>query len=209
MKIETITAGAFATNCYLVWSDQGPSALLVDCAGEAAELLGRARSLGIVISHIVVTHGHVDHVEALADLKQRTSARIAVHELDAAMLSDPMVSGAALFGVSQRGAAADVLLREGNTIELPGAAPKLTVLHTPGHTPGSICLLGDGVLFSGDCLFAGGIGRMDLPGGDETAMVRSLRRLAGLGPGLAVYPGHGPETTIRQELAQNPWLRGW
>ncbi|MFB3882024.1 MAG: MBL fold metallo-hydrolase [Armatimonadota bacterium] len=208
MNIETITAGAFATNCYLVWSDRGPSSLLVDCAGEAGQILRRASRLSLTIETIVITHGHIDHLESLAELKRRTGGRIAIHQLDAAMLSDPMTSGAALFGLSQRSASADVLLAEGDSIELEGGSLGLSVLHTPGHSPGSICLLGDGVLFSGDCLFAGSIGRMDLPGGDEAAMARSLRRLATLDPGLAVYPGHGPPTTIGEEIAHNPFLGG-
>jgi glyoxylase-like metal-dependent hydrolase (beta-lactamase superfamily II) len=209
MNIATITGGAFATNCYLVWPEPSSSALLVDCAGEADDILDRARSAGLTISLIATTHGHIDHVEALAELKQRTGAKVAVHELDAAMLADPMVSGAALFGLSQQGVTADVLLHEGEAVEVPGSGVMLTVLHTPGHTPGSICLLGDGVLFSGDCLFAGGIGRVDLPGGDEQAMLGSLARLAELDPGLAVYPGHGASTTIQKEREHNPWLSGW
>lgn len=206
MKVETLTLGAFATNCYLVYSDPSTSAMLVDCAGEADEILDRASSLGLDISLIVVTHGHIDHVEALAKLKQRTGALVAVHELDAPMLADPMLSGAAMFGFSQHGVTADSVLQEGATVEVGDSGLAFTVLHTPGHTPGSICLLGERALFSGDCLFAGGIGRVDLPGGDERAMMRSLARLVALDPELVVYPGHGPATTIGQEVAHNPWL---
>jgi glyoxylase-like metal-dependent hydrolase (beta-lactamase superfamily II) len=201
MKVETVTLGSFATNCYLVWSDASASALLVDCAGEAEPIIQRAQRLDLAISLIVTTHGHIDHVEALADLKRITGAPIAVHELDAPMLSDTMASGAAMFGLSP-----DKLLREGETVELSESGLSFEVLHTPGHTPGSICLLGQGTLFAGDCLFAGGIGRVDLPGGDERAILRSLERLAGLDPSLLVYPGHGPATTIGAEVANNPWL---
>jgi glyoxylase-like metal-dependent hydrolase (beta-lactamase superfamily II) len=208
MKVETITLGSFATNCYLVWSDTSAAALLVDCAGDADDILERARRRGLTISLIVTTHGHIDHVEALADLKRITGAPIGVHELDAPMLSDSMLSGAAVFGFSQRGVTPDKLLREGEAVGVSEAGLSFEVVHTPGHTPGSICLLGQGALFSGDCLFAGGIGRVDLPGGDERAMMRSLERLAGMDPKLVVYPGHGPATTIREELAQNPWLTG-
>jgi glyoxylase-like metal-dependent hydrolase (beta-lactamase superfamily II) len=206
MKIDTLTLGAFATNCYLVWSDPSTSAMLVDCAGEADEILDRAKGLGLSISLIVTTHGHLDHVESLAKLKQRTGAPVAVHALDAPMLADPMLNGAAMFGFSHQDVTPDSLLQEGAKVEVSGGGLTFTVLHTPGHTPGSICLLGEGVLFSGDCLFAGGIGRLDLPGGDERAMMRSLHRLAGLDPKLVVYPGHGPATTIGEEVAHNPWL---
>ncbi len=221
MNVETITLGAFATNCYLVWSESlwdgvarpngmteppHTSALLVDCAGEADEIIDRATRLGLSISLIVTTHGHIDHIESLAELKRRTGARVAMHELDAPMLADMMLSGAAMFGFPQRSVTPDLLLREGERVEVKDAGIALTVLHTPGHTPGSICLLGDGVLFSGDCLFASGIGRTDLPGGDDLAMMRSLQRLASLDAKLVVYPGHGPVTTIGAEVAHNPWL---
>ena len=206
MNIETLTLGSFATNCYLVWEKPSTFALLVDCAGQADEILAHARGLGLTISLIVNTHGHIDHIEALAKLKRLTGARVAVHELDAPMLADSMVSGAAVFGFSQEGVTPDSLLREGAKVEASSGGPIFTVLHTPGHSPGSICLLGEGALFSGDCLFASGIGRVDLSGGDEGAMIRSLRRLVGLDPGLVVYPGHGPATTIGAEVSHNPWL---
>jgi len=207
MNVETLTLGALGTNCYLAWEGAGKG-LLVDCAGEAREVLAAAQGRGIQIELIAITHGHVDHIESLAELKELTGARVAVHELDAPMLGDPMLSGAALFGFPQRGVEAEVLLHEGDSIAVPGSAVSLSVLHTPGHSPGSICLLGDGVLFSGDCLFAGGIGRVDLSGGDPRAMMESLARLAGLDPALVVYPGHGPATTIGAEVAGNPWLSG-
>lgn len=205
MNVQTLTLGALAANCYLVWSEQGGSAVVVDCPGTATEILSATEASALNVSEIVLTHGHGDHVEALAELKAKTGAAVAVHELDAPMLSDPMLSGAALFGFHQDPAGADRLLAEGDEIAVPGGG-WLTVFHTPGHSPGSICLLGEGVLFSGDCLFAGGIGRVDLPGGDERAMLSSLARLAQLDEQIVVYPGHGPPTTIGDEVAGNPWL---
>ncbi|MFB3882609.1 MAG: MBL fold metallo-hydrolase [Armatimonadota bacterium] len=207
MKVQTLTLGAFGTNCYLVWSEGNTSAMLVDCAGEADQILERANDLGLTISLIAITHGHIDHLESLAELKEHTRARVAAHELDAPALADPMLSGAAMFGFSQDGVEVDVLLTEGAKVGVEGGTT-FGVLHTPGHSPGSICLLGEGVLFSGDCLFAGGIGRVDLPGGDEAEIMRSLARLALLDPQLVVYPGHGPATTIGEEVEHNPWLAG-
>ncbi len=210
MKVETLTLGPLATNCYLVWVEGGDptvrKALLVDCAGGADEILEAAGRHNLSLELIVGTHGHADHTECLAELREATGARIAIHELDAPMLADPMLSGAALFGFSQRGVQPDVLLHEGDRVTIPGGEVALSVLHTPGHSPGSISLLGEGVLFSGDCLFAGGIGRVDLAGGDEREMMASLVRLSALDPELVVYPGHGPATTIGAEAAGNPWL---
>ncbi len=206
MNVATLTLGSLATNCYLVWEEGNRRALLVDCAGGARGILRAARERELEIRLIVNTHGHTDHIEGLAGLKEGTGAELAIHELDAPMLADPMLSGAAMWGFSQEGAAGDRLLREGDAITVPGSDIELSVLHTPGHSPGSICLLGEGALFSGDCLFAGGIGRVDLPGGDEGAMMASLARLAELDPALVVYPGHGPATTIGREVRGNPWL---
>jgi len=206
MNVETLTLGLLGTNCYLLWVDGNSSALLIDCAGDPREILEAAGRHSLSIELVVSTHGHTDHIECLAEMKEATGAQISIHELDAPMLVDPMLSGAALFGFSQRGVQPDVLLHEGDRVPIPGNEVYLSVLHTPGHSPGSLSLLGEGVLFPGDCLFAGGIGRVDLAGGDEREMMASLVRLSALDPELVVYPGHGPATTIGAEAAGNPWL---
>jgi hydroxyacylglutathione hydrolase len=206
MNTLTLTLGPLATNCYLVWEEGDPAAILIDAADDAAGVLSRARGLGLEIGWVVHTHGHIDHIGAAAEMKRAGSVRLAIHELDSSMLSDPSLSGAAAFGFRQDSLGADRVLKEGDVISVGSTSTELSVLHTPGHSPGSICLLGDGVLFSGDCLFAGSIGRVDLPGGDEQAMMESLARLAKMDPELTVYPGHGPATTIGREQRQNPWL---
>ena len=206
IKLHSLTLGPLATNCYLVWQDGASQSLLVDAAGDPRDFLQAAAQRHLDINLLVNTHGHSDHAEAVAALRQLAGAALAIHELDAPMLSDPLLSGAAMWGFPHQKASPDRLLKEGDRIELPASDLHLSVLHTPGHTPGSICLLGDGVFFSGDCLFAGGIGRTDLPGGDDRAMLASLRRLATLDPHLIVYPGHGPPTTIADELQGHPWL---
>jgi len=208
MNVLALTLGPLATNCYLVSQPGLSQAILVDAAGDAGEILSEARARGLQIRLMVLTHGHIDHVEAAAQVKRDTGAQLAIHELDAPMLRDPLLSGAALFGFSQGSVSPDRLLKEGEVISLDGTDLSLAVLHTPGHSPGSVCLLGEQSIICGDLLFAGGIGRTDLTGGDEEAMIASLRRLIALDPDLRVYPGHGPETTLAEERRVNPWLAG-
>jgi hydroxyacylglutathione hydrolase len=208
MKVAALTLGPIATNCYLVWQQGLSQALLVDCAGDPAEIERAAKARELEIRLIVITHAHADHFDALAELKKRTGAEVAVHELETPLLADPARNLTAMLGYPNHPLAAERLLHEADVIRPAGSEIALTVLHTPGHTPGSICLLGKEVLFSGDCLFAGGIGRLDFPGADERAMMASLARLMKLDPGLTVYPGHGPATTIGEERESNPWVRG-
>ena len=205
MNVATLTLGPIATNCYLVWQEGLSPALLVDCAGDPEGIQQAAQARELQIRLIVITHAHADHFDALAAVKERTGAAVAIHELEAPLLADPTRNLTAMLGYPNQPVAAERLLHEADVIRLEGSEIALTVLHTPGHTPASICLLGKGVLFSGDCLFAGGIGRMDLPGADERAMAASLARLMKLDPDLTVYPGHGPTTTIGEERESNPW----
>jgi len=206
MNVLTLSLGPLGTNCYLVWQEGSSPALLVDCAGDPVDIINALEDRGLKLRLIVNTHGHADHIEPLAELQQATGAEVAIHELDAPMLTDAYLSGAAMLGYPQPRIKARQLLGEGDVIHLNGTGIRFTVLHTPGHSPGSICLLGEDVLFSGDTLFAGGIGRVDLPGGNPRAMMASLTRLVELDSELTVYPGHGPATTIGEERASNPWL---
>lgn len=198
---------------YLVIDARG-DALLVDPSMGEAEALRAIRERGLRLVEILNTHGHPDHIYGNAAVKEATRARLAIHRLDAYRLgatARPGVSpetralvGGSLDTIPE--AAADDLIEEGPLGYLRDA--RLVALHTPGHTEGSTCfhLPDEDVLFSGDVLFAGNVGRVDLPGGDPALMEESLRRVAGLPPGTRVYPGHGPPTTIGAEL---PWLRGF
>ncbi|HUG56239.1 MAG TPA: MBL fold metallo-hydrolase [Candidatus Limnocylindrales bacterium] len=198
---------------YLVIDARG-DALLVDPSMGDAEALRAITERGLRLVEILNTHGHPDHIYGNAAVKEATRARLAIHRLDAYRLSAtarPGISaesraliGGALDTVPE--AAADDLIEEGPLGYLRDA--RLVALHTPGHTEGSTCfhLPDEGVLFSGDLLFAGNVGRVDLPGGDAALMEASLRRVAALPPETRVYPGHGPPTTIGAEL---PWLRGF
>lgn len=191
--------GPLATNVHVLADPSTHEAIAIDTATPslawiADELAARGWTLKLIVS----THGHWDHVGDNAALAEHTGADIAVHPLDRQRLVDPQPLWAP-FEIVPSVPAVD--LAEGGEIRFGDI--RLHVLHTPGHTEGSVCLLApdDAVLFSGDTLFAGGWGRVDLPGGDPQAMVASLARLASLEDGVGVFPGHGASTTIGRERA--------
>jgi glyoxylase-like metal-dependent hydrolase (beta-lactamase superfamily II) len=203
--LQKLVVGELATNCYIIGSETTKEGLIIDPADEAGVILKAIGELKLKIKYIVLTHGHPDHFGALADLKKATGAQVLVHHEDAEILElPPMVFFGATF---PQPPPADRQLEDGDTIELGDL--KLKVIHTPGHTPGGICLLADSVLFSGDTLFNNGIGRYDLPGGNYEKLMDSLhRRVLTLPEKTVVYPGHGPETTIGEEKRSNPYLEG-
>jgi hydroxyacylglutathione hydrolase len=195
--------GPVSTNVYVLGDPRTREAIAIDTAIPSLTWIsGALDERGWTLKLIVSTHGHWDHVGDNAAVAAHTGAPIAVHELDAHRLTDPQPLYAP-FEIPPSVPAVD--LAEGGEIRF--GEIRLRVLHTPGHTEGSVCLLSadDGLLFSGDTLFAGGWGRVDLPGGSAEAIVESLGRLAGLEPIVAVLPGHGPATTIARE---RPWLDG-
>jgi len=195
MFIKMLTVGALWTNCYVVGDEKTLDALIIDPGFDTNRDL--KRTFDEIFSHsfrvkfIVNTHGHPDHTSGNKATKNATGAPIVIHEYDAPMLVDPP---------------ADNVLHEGDVIRIGKIT--LRVLHTPGHSRGSISLLGDNVVFCGDILFAGSIGRYDLPGGSLEDTVRSLKnRLLILPDHVKVYPGHGPATTIGEERRNNPFLQ--
>ncbi len=204
MVVKCVSVGPLGTNCYIVGCDRSGEAIVIDPGAEPDRIIRALRAAGLECRLIVNTHAHADHIMANGALKRASGAAIAVHRVDADALSDPVASLAALT-MTMRGRPEpaspppDRLLEEGDIV-VAGSA-RLRVLHTPGHTPGSISLFGEGAVFSGDTLFAGGgIGRTDLPGGSYEALVESIeRKLFGLPDDTVVYPGHGPSTTIARE----------
>ncbi len=193
--------GPLATNVHVLADERSREAIAIDTAiPSLAWISGELEARGWSLKLIVSTHGHWDHVGDNARVAEHTGASIAVHPLDAARLADPHPLWAP-FEIPPSVPAVE--LAEGGEVRF--GSIRLRVLHTPGHTEGSVCLeaADEGLLFSGDTLFAGSFGRVDLPGGDPAAMVESLARLAGLDDAVAVLPGHGPTTTVGRE---RPWL---
>ena len=203
MIINVLPVGPFEANCYVVGSEKTGEGMLIDPGDEADEILGNVAGQKLHIGLIVLTHGHIDHIGAVKEVKDATKAPVAIHADSAKSLIRNATN--TMLGLSYPvPPEPDRLLKEGDTIKVGDLS--FTVMHTPGHSPGSICLYGEGVLFSGDTLFREGIGRSDLPGGNTHTLMASLQRLMTLPPDTVVYPGHGPKTTIGWEKEHNPFL---
>lgn len=201
VRIEVAPFGPWQTNGYLVWDGRSPDALVLDPGmGAAGPLMDRVTSNGLRLHVIANSHGHIDHIFDNGPLVRASDAPLAIHPDDAYRLE-----GRNNYGFEIERSVATQDLREGEQLRIGDLI--FDILHTPGHTEGSVCLYDErhGLMLSGDVLFAGSYGRTDLPGGNDEQMVASLSRLAGEIPtSVRVLPGHGAETTIEREL---PWLR--
>ena len=194
MQILTMPVGAYQTNCYLVCGEKD-QCVLIDPGYQAEEILAQAQRLGKVVAAILLTHGHFDHVGAVADIAAQTDCKVYICEKEKAL---PETFTAGKLYYTHTYDQGDTITEAGLTFE---------VLHTPGHTPGSVCLLCGDVMFSGDTLFAGSIGRTDFPGGDWGTIKASLGRLSELSADYRVLPGHGEETTLSFEKKTNPYMQ--
>ena len=205
MTLRTLCLGALDTNCYIVW-DESRAAMIVDPADEADKILSVVAAEGLNVVAVVLTHVHFDHMLAAEAVGAAVGAPLYVGCGDEAALADPIRNLSGVFEMCPpMRLKADKILREADTISVGELT--FTVMETPGHTPGCICILCDDVLFSGDTLFYDSIGRVDFPGGNVPDMLASLRRLASLPQSTQVYSGHGPATTIGREVAHNPYLQ--
>ncbi len=205
MVTLTLVVGPLDTNCYILYNDNTKDALVVDPGDKAARILDTVAAYDLKVTAVVLTHAHFDHMLAAGAVCEATGAPLWVGAGDADTITDPRRNLSGMFGKGMAmSLKPDRLLVEGDVLSMGGET--LTVLETPGHTPGCICLQGEDLLIAGDTLFAGSIGRLDFPGGDAEAMKRSLARLAALPEELKVYSGHGESTTIGQEKWHNPYL---
>ena len=205
MIIRTLPVGSMEANCYILECEETRSAMLIDPGADAERILSVIDGHNLQLKLIVNTHAHVDHIAANADLKEKTSAPLYIHSAGADMLVDPQKNLSFFVGIPVSSPAPDRLLKDGDILKV--GALHLKVMHTPGHSPGSICLLSDTCIFTGDLLFAGGIGRYDFPGSSYATLMDSLQKVLTLDDDLVVYPGHGPTTTIGNERRTNPFLQ--
>ena len=205
MLIETLAVGPLQVNCYLLGCEETREAVVVDPGGDVVRILEALKAHRLDLKRIVCTHAHFDHVGGVRELKEATGAEFFLHQDDLPLLKG-VLSQAIFFGLRAGSPpTVDGYLEEGD--EIVFGRESLRVLHTPGHSPGGVSLVGDGVVFVGDLLFAGSIGRTDLPGGSYPALIEAVQiKIFPLGDEVVVYPGHGPATTIGQERRHNPFL---
>lgn len=209
MQIKKFMVGPLMANCYIVWDDKTPGdhqGFIVDPGGWTPQLEKHIADNHIVISKILLTHGHYDHISGLKQAKAYTGAKVYIHHDDAACLISPGRNISTMMGGAATFEPADVLLSDGDTVE-PIDGFTLQVIHTPGHTPGGCCYYGGNVVFTGDTLFCGSVGRTDFPGGSYTDIIASVKRLYSLmGDDVVVLPGHGENSTIGYERKNNPFV---
>jgi len=195
MEIKCLPLGAYQTNCYLAWGKNADSCIVIDPGYDPEVVLIEAKKLGKTVEAVLLTHGHFDHVGGVKAIRRLTGCPVYLHEAELSMpeaWTDGPLTYTHTYG-------------EGDRLSLAGL--DIRVLHTPGHTPGSVCLAVENTLFSGDTLFMDSCGRTDLPGGDMQTLLKSLQRLEELQTDYAVLPGHGQSTTLFEEKKYNPYLR--
>ena len=205
MKIFKYSVGALGTNSYIILDEKTMEAALIDPGDESDKLLSAVASKGAKLSYIVLTHGHFDHILALPEIKEKTGASLLIHKNDAPMLADNSLNLLSRFSVRDMTfPIPDRLLSDGDTVML--GSEEIKVIHTPGHTLGSICLSVGDDLISGDTLFRENIGRYDFPGGSFDTIMDSLQKIKALEIKGKIYPGHGMSTTLEHELTYNTYL---
>lgn len=206
MKIIRKEVGSLGTNCYIAYCDATREAAIIDPGGNAEELIAIIRQENLIPVCIINTHGHADHIAANNKVKEATGAPVYIHRDDAEMLINAQKNLSGFIGAGLTCLPADKVLVDGDII--PVGKFNFEVIHTPGHSPGGICLKSEMVLFSGDTLFAESIGRTDFPGGSYRQLITNIKeRLMPLADEIKVYPGHGPDTTIGWERKMNPFIQ--
>lgn len=205
MEIKRIVTGAIEENCYLVW-DEANQAVVIDPGDEASKIIDEITKLQLDVKKIILTHGHYDHVGAVNEVKKATGAQVICHQEEKSIVEDETLSLGLYLGKEVSLPKVDACVSEGDEISVGNL--NFSVIHTPGHTKGGMCLLAGDSLFSGDTIFYGTLGRWDFPTGDLSELTSSItRKIFNLPEDTVIYSGHGPETTVGAEKRQNEVYR--
>jgi len=195
-----------AANCYILADEENSLAAVIDPGGDPSLIMNEIKRQGFIVKWIILTHGHGDHIGGVSHLKKMSRAKVAIHENDKDMLTSSEKNLSVFMGDGFSEDPADVILKGGENLRLGDMV--LEIIHTPGHTPGSISIKIGNILFTGDTLFKGSVGRTDFPGGSQRDLIDSIKhKLLTLGDDVRVYPGHGPVTSVEVEKRTNPFIR--
>lgn len=198
MKVKRLQVGIYAANCYIAMDDDSKEAAIIDPGGDADEIIAAADEMGAAVKYVLLTHGHKDHTGAASEVAEHYGAKLGINEKDARVSPEDYLEG-------KFSREAEISLKEGVILNLGNQEMKC--IETPGHTAGGVTFHIDGMLFTGDTLFSGSIGRTDLGGGDLFTIIESIKeKLMTLSDDTIVLPGHGPQTTVKRERASNPYI---
>lgn len=204
MIIETIEDRFMGENTYLLGDESSGKCAIIDPGATLNDILSRVRNRNFTVEYIILTHGHADHIGTVKKLKEETNAKIVAHENERELLIDRKKNLSVRFPCGPQEFEADVYVKDKDKLAIGDL--KVTFIHTPGHTPGGMCVKVGNHMFTGDTLFAGSIGRTDFYGGDFKQMNKSLNKLANQDENIIIYPGHGPTSTIGKEKRMNPYM---
>ena len=208
MLVEQMQVGPMAVFAYIVGCETEKVALVIDAAGSEGKILEKLEEMGLTLKYVVSTHAHADHTCGNSAILARTHAKLVAHQDDAAQMVGPKNKAFSITLGKKPTPKPDILVRDGDVLEI--GRETLHVIHTPGHSPGSICLYGGGNLFTGDTLFVGAVGRTDLKGGSLQVLLASLKKLLTLPPETTIWPGHNygesPFSTLAEEQETNPYI---
>lgn len=205
MKFKRLPLGIYQANCYVIWDGKTKKSAIIDPGGDFQSLNSFIQKNNLNVEFIILTHGHADHIGAVIDAKEQYNAKVLIHNEDYEMLKNKNINHSDKMGYGIIEVEADKKLEENHEIKIGSTI--LSIIHTPGHTRGSICIRTENVLFSGDTLFAGSIGRTDLEGGSFEDIIKSIKeKIITLPDDTQIYPGHGSSTTVIIEKKSNPFL---